>query len=168
MEGIVAGLLSEFENGKMSRRDLIRNLTVTAAATAVATPAVAAAPSPIQGKGFKAVAVNHISYGVADYGRSRDFYADLLGMKVSHDTGKDCILSFGDTLLILRKSRQPESKPLVDHIAYTIANWDKAVVEAELKRRGHDPRPDTEFSFHIKDPDGFDLQIEGDDVAQYR
>ncbi len=166
MEGIVAGLLSKFESGKMSRRDLIRNLTVTAAATAAATPAVAA--SPIEGKGFKAVAVNHISCGVADYGRSRDFYADLLGMKVSHDTGKDCILSFGDTLLILRKSRQPESKPLVDHIAYTIANWDKSVVEEELKRRGHSPRPDTEFSFHIKDPDGFDVQIEGDDVAQYR
>ena len=167
MESIVAGLLSEFEHGKMSRRDLIRNLTVTAAATAAAGPAVAA-PSPIQGKGFKATAVNHISYGVADYGRSRDFYAELLGMKVSHDTGKDCILSFGDSLLILRKSRQPDSKPLVDHISYTIANWDKAAVEEELKRRGHTPRPDTEFSFHIKDPDGFDLQIEGDDVAQYR
>ena len=166
MESIVAGLLSEFEHGKMSRRDLIRNLTVTAAATSAA-PAVAA-PSPIQGKGFKATAVNHISYGVADYGRSRDFYAELLGMKVSHDTGKDCILSCGDSLLILRKSRQPDSKPLVDHISYTIANWDKAAVEEELKRRGHAPRPDTEFSFHIKDPDGFDLQIEGDDVAQYR
>lgn len=167
MESIVAGLLSEFERGQMSRRDLIRKLTVTAAATAAASPAMAA-PSPIQGKGFKATAVNHISYGVADYGRSRDFYAELLGMKVSHDTGKDCILSFGDSLLILRKSRQPDAKPLVDHISYTIANWDKAVVEEELKRRGHTPRPDTDFSFHIKDPDGFDLQIEGDDVAQYR
>lgn len=167
MESIVAGLLSEFEDGKMSRRDLIRKLTVTAAATAAGAPAVAA-PSPLQGKGFKAVAVNHISYGVADYGRTRDFYADLLGMKVSHDTGKDCILSFGDSLLILRKTRQPDNKPYVDHIAYTIANWDKAVVEEELKKRGHTPRPDTEFSFHIKDPDGFDLQIEGDDVAQYR
>jgi catechol 2,3-dioxygenase-like lactoylglutathione lyase family enzyme len=167
MENIVAGLLTDFERGRMSRRDLIRNLTVTAAATVAAAPAIAA-PSPIEGKGFKAVAVNHLSYGVADYGRSRDFYADLLGMKVSHDTGKDCILSFGETLLILRKSRQPDSKPLIDHVSYTIANWDKAVVEEELKRRGHKPTPDTEFSFHIKDPDGFDLQIEGDDVAQYR
>jgi len=34
-------------------------------------------------------------------------------------------------------------------------------VEAELKRRGLTPRPDTEDSFHVKDPDGFDLQISG-------
>lgn len=161
MEGIVAGLLSEYESGKLSRRDLIRNLTITAAAATVATPAVAA-PSP-----FKAVAVNHISYGVADYARTRDFYADLFGMKVTHDTGKDCILSFGETLLIVRKTRQPDNKPYVDHIAYTVDTWDKATVEAELRRRGHDPRPDTDLSFHIKDPDGFDLQIEANDVAMY-
>ncbi len=163
MEGIVAGLLKEYESGKLSRRDLIRNLTVTAAAATVAAPAVAAAPkSP-----FKAVAVNHISYGVADYARTRDFYADLFGMKVTNDTGKDCILSFGETLLIVRKTRQPDNKPYVDHIAYTIENWDKNAVEAELRRRGHDPRPDTDLSFHIKDPDGFDLQIESNDVALY-
>ena len=166
MESIVAGLLSEMESGQISRRDLVRKLTIAAAAT-VAAPAVAnAAAAPASA--FKAVALNHISYGVADYARSRDFYSDLLGMKVSNDTGKDCILSFGDSLLILRKSRQPDSKPLVDHISYTIANWDKEKVKAELERRGHKPRPDTDFSFHIKDPDGFDLQIEGDDVAQYR
>ena len=71
------------------------------------------------------------------------------------------MLSFGNSLLIVRKTRQPDNKPYVDHIAYTIANWDKAVAEEELKKRGHTPRPDTEFSFHIKDPDGFDVQISG-------
>jgi len=35
-------------------------------------------------------------------------------------------------------------------------------VEAELKRRGLEPRVDTENSFHVKDPDGFDLQISGE------
>jgi hypothetical protein len=62
--------------------------------------------------------------------------------------------------------------PRVDHIAYTIENWDKNKVEAELKRRklsfppSHPdgPRPDTENSFHVKDPDGFDLQISGRDM----
>ena len=28
-----------------------------------------------------------------------------------------------------------------------------------LRARGFDPRPDTDESFHIKDPDGFGLQI---------
>lgn len=37
-------------------------------------------------------------------------------------------------------------------------------VEAELRRRGHDPRLDTENSFHIMDPDGFGVQISGKDM----
>ena len=31
-------------------------------------------------------------------------------------------------------------------------------------RRGLTPRPDTENSFHVKDPDGFDLQISGKEM----
>ena len=52
-----------------------------------------------------------------------------------------------------------------DHIAYTIANWDtdknvKPTVEAELKRRGLQIRT-TEGSFHVQDPDGFEVQMGG-------
>jgi len=52
----------------------------------------------------------------------------------------------------------------VDHIAYTIANWDtsKEQVEAELKRRGVKIlRGDTKTSFHVEDPDGFEVQLGG-------
>jgi hypothetical protein len=36
----------------------------------------------------------------------------------------------------------------------------KAVkIKTELERRGLNPRPETEKSFHINDPNGFDLQI---------
>jgi hypothetical protein len=66
--------------------------------------------------------------------------------------------------------------PRVDHIAYTIEHWNKDQVEEELKRRGYkqhegrtpmgpmEYRPDTENSFHILDPNGFDLQISGKDM----
>jgi hypothetical protein len=37
-------------------------------------------------------------------------------------------------------------------------------VKAELERRGLNPTPDTENSFHVKDPNGFDLQISGKDM----
>jgi len=164
MEHIIANLLSDFERGKMSRRQLIQSLALTAtAASAVGATSVGAAAAAADGKGFKAVAVNHISYQVADYARTRDFYADLLGMKVSHDDGKQAYLSFGDhgTWLLPRNARQPGTAPKVDHIAYTIENWDKDKVKAELERRGLEARPDTDDSFHVKDPDGFDLQISG-------
>ena len=158
MEHIIARLLQDFEHGKMSRRQLIQSLALAAtASSAVSSVSEAAGP-----KGLKAVAVNHISYQVADYAKTRDFYADLFGMKLSHDDGKQCYLAFGDTFLIPRN--HDSGTPRIDHIAYTIDNWDKNAVEAELKRRGLEPQPDTENSFHVKDPNGFDLQISGKEM----
>jgi catechol 2,3-dioxygenase-like lactoylglutathione lyase family enzyme len=102
---------------------------------------------------------------VADYAKTRDFYADLFGMKVSRDDGKQCRLSVGDSLIIARN--RPSDTPRVDHIAYTIANWDtdkkvRDAVGTELKRRGLEVR-ETTGSFHIKDPDGFEVQMGGKD-----
>ncbi len=159
MENIIDKLLHDFEQGRMNRRQLVRSLAVAASVAAAAAPAGAAETG-----GFKAVTVNHISYQVADYARTRDFYGSLLGMKVSHDDGRQCYLSFGDTFLLPRNARNGGATPRVDHIAYTIETWDKNAVEAELKRRGLTPRPDTENSFHVKDPDGFDLQISGKEM----
>jgi catechol 2,3-dioxygenase-like lactoylglutathione lyase family enzyme len=155
MEHLISKLLADFEHGHLTRRQLIQSLalTATAASAARATP-LAAASSP-----FKATTVNHISYQVADYKRTRDFYVDLLGMKVSQDDGaKQCYLAFGDTFLLPRNARPGVETPHVDHIAITIEHFDKAAVKAELDRRGLSPREDQE-SFHVKDPDGFDLQI---------
>jgi catechol 2,3-dioxygenase-like lactoylglutathione lyase family enzyme len=159
MEHLIAKLLQNFEQGKMTRRQLIQSLALaaTAASAASAVPTAAA-----DGKGFKAITVNHISYQVADYAKTRDFYADLLGMKISQDDGKQCFLSFGNTFIIPRN--RPIRTPRIDHIAYTIDNWNREAVEAELKRRGLQPRPDTQNSFHVKDPEGFDLQISGKEM----
>jgi catechol 2,3-dioxygenase-like lactoylglutathione lyase family enzyme len=159
VEQIIAKLLQDFELGKMNRRQLIQSLAIAASAASAAAPLNAA-----DSRGFKAVTVNHISYQVADYARTRDFYSDLLGMKVSHDDGRQAYLAFGDSFLLPRNARNGGATPRIDHIAYTIDNWNKDAVEAELKRRGLQARPDTENSFHIKDPDGFDVQISGQDM----
>ena len=50
-----------------------------------------------------------------------------------------------------------------DRFCWGIEPWDAKKVEAELRKRGLDPgrrQPRQDFqSFHVKDPDGFDLQI---------
>src|SRR6185436_6897287 len=158
MEHIIATLLRDFEQGKMTRRQLIQSLALTATAASAAATA-AAADAPVA----RAVSINHISYQVADYAKTRDFYAGLFGMTVSEDDGKQCRLSFGDNILIARS--RPFPTPKVDHVAYTLANWDtdksvKPAVEAELKRRGLQIRT-TEDSFHVQDPDGFEVQMGG-------
>jgi catechol 2,3-dioxygenase-like lactoylglutathione lyase family enzyme len=161
MESMIAKLLDDFDHGRMTRRQLIKSLAVVGAVASEARSA-----SAENTKGFKTVSVNHISYQVNDYTRTRDFYADLLGMKVVADTGSQCNLILGDTntFMIPRNAPQGSTPPRIDHIAYTIEHWDKDAVKAELERRGLDPRPDTDNSFHIKDPNGFDLQISGKDM----
>ena len=161
MENVISKLLDDFDRGRMTRRQLIKSLVaVTAAATGVTTA------SGESSKGFKAIAVNHISYQVDDYAKTRDFYADLLGMKVVGDTGTQCNLIIGstNTFVIPRNAPQGSTPPRIDHIAYTIENWDKNAVRAELERRGLEPRADTENSFHVKDPNGFDVQISGKEM----
>jgi catechol 2,3-dioxygenase-like lactoylglutathione lyase family enzyme len=65
---------------------------------------------------------------------------------------------------------RPVPTSLVDHIAYRIYNWDTDQVREELMRRkllAENVRPDTGggipgySSFHVSDPDGFNLQISG-------
>jgi catechol 2,3-dioxygenase-like lactoylglutathione lyase family enzyme len=67
---------------------------------------------------------------------------------------------------------QPSRPPItgvVDHISWGIEPWDTETVRAELLKRGLTPREDTGNrgsmetspfkSFHVRDPDGWDLQI---------
>jgi len=163
MEHLIAKLLQTFEQGKMTRRQLIQSLALAATAASAASAApTAAADSQV----VKAVYLNHVGYQVADYAKSRDWYADLFAMKVVLDDGKKANLSVGESLVIFH-TRPSANTPVVDHICFTIAGWDndrsvRDKVEAELKRRGLEVRP-TAGSFHIKDPDGFIVQIGGKD-----
>jgi len=167
MENIIAQLLQEFENGKISRRQLIQRLaTAASAASAVAITGSSASAA----NGFKTISLDHISYQVSDYKRSRDFYADLMGMTVSNDNGNNqCELHFGDSMLIARNRPPTSTGSRVDHIAYRIDDWNTDRVKGELQRRelqlrldaGGPTGPPNYASFHVQDPDGFDLQISG-------
>jgi catechol 2,3-dioxygenase-like lactoylglutathione lyase family enzyme len=159
MENIIGKLLQDYEHGRMTRRQLIQTLALGATAAA-SVGAVEAAPA-------NATYINHVSMQVADYRKTRDFYAGLFGMKVTNDDGKsECSLTCGSTIIIARNaSGRPGAKVGVDHLAYTLANWDtdktvRPAVEAELKRRGLNIRA-TEGGFHVPDPDGFDVQMGG-------
>jgi catechol 2,3-dioxygenase-like lactoylglutathione lyase family enzyme len=167
MEHLIAQLLKDFETGRMSRRQLIQSLGMAAAASAAILRGgkLAAAEA-----GLKASGVDHISYRVTDYKRTRDFYADLLGMSVTDDTGTQCELRFGNSMITARNPRQPtQVVPNVDHVSYWIADWDTDRVKAQFDRRGLASRldlgdkssPENYVSFHIKDPDGTDVQIAG-------
>src|SRR3954470_24848856 len=98
MEHIIGRLLQDYERGKMTRRQLIQTLALTATAASTVGTAEAAAPA-------NATYINHVSMQVADYAKSRDFYSGLFGMKVMEDDGKTMSqLKFGDNTIIVRNA----------------------------------------------------------------
>ena len=159
MEQIIGKLLQDFEHGKMTRRQLIQTLALAATAASTASTVEAAAP--------KATYINHVSMQVADYTKTRDFYSGLFGMKVTDDNGKSqCRLEFGPNILIARTaSSRPGGKLGIDHLAYSLENWDtdksvRPAMEAELKRRGL-KMTSNDNGFHVTDPDGIGVQMGG-------
>ena len=172
MEDIIANLVQDFEQGKMTRRQLIQSLTITAAAAVTTVGETGAAGAQPVGYVAKAVAINHISYMVKDFNRTKEFYSGLFGMKVEDDNGKAGRLVFGDTEITISAAERGIKPPVIDHIALTIAGWDtdKSVADkliGEVKRRGLKTRPGG-GSFHIIDPDGFDIQVGGKIQGQVR
>jgi catechol 2,3-dioxygenase-like lactoylglutathione lyase family enzyme len=172
MESLVSNLLAAFENGRMSRRELVQTLAVAAAGAQLTGPAAVAAqgaPSRPAIPAFRTVSLDHISYAVSDYGRSRDWYADLMGWEIRSDNGENqATLAIGEVgNVIIRNARQaPSEGPtgVINHIAWRISDFDTDAVREELERRGLSPRRDQGGgegydSYHVRDPDGWDLQI---------
>ena len=74
MESIISNLLSQFEKGSLSRRELVSGLAMLAAGGTAA-----AAQNEID---FKTADIDHISIQVADLQRSVDFYQKMFGFSV--------------------------------------------------------------------------------------
>lgn len=130
-----------------------------------------AAPKP-SGKGFKALYFSHVVVNVpeAELAKEIEFYRDMMGMKVLYNkAGEDpeCFLRFGQNTLYLRKTDQPGDKPVCNHFAFVIENFDTGKVEAELKRRALDPKPDSKLAWAITDPDGFRIEIAGPGLPEH-
>ncbi len=73
MLDLVERLLTQYESGRLDRRDLLRALAMLAA-----SPSLASGPSPL----FRAVELNHVTLRSRDLARSKEFYQRLLGLKV--------------------------------------------------------------------------------------
>jgi catechol 2,3-dioxygenase-like lactoylglutathione lyase family enzyme len=152
MKSTISKLLSAYETGKMSRRDLVQGLAVLAASAAPASAA-----------GFQGNSINHISLFVSNLERSTDFYQRAFGCTVNKRDGNNQLV-FGKNFLVLRPGTPPAK---VDHFSIGVDKFQKDSVAADLKARGATPvdQQGGDFGFHILDPDGFPVQISANNPA---
>jgi catechol 2,3-dioxygenase-like lactoylglutathione lyase family enzyme len=132
--------------------------------------------------GWQTVALDHITFRVADYKAEAAFYIALMGWTLRDDDGARAVLDIGswgscifkqgeaatfETITSANARRSGRGGPavtaIVDSFCFVIEPWNARTVEAELRKRGLDPVADNGRngfeSFHISDPDGWDLQI---------
>ena len=183
MEGFVAKQVHDYQNGKISRRRLIEILTLAATTAYAGRNAGAAEQS-----GLDAALVNHVSYTCPDFRRAADWYSMVFNLDQVGATARDVALPFGkkgekpygitadDVPLthIICRTRPMDRPPggsgptrrkanaVVDHIALTVADFDRERAKAQLTAIGvKNVRDGGPFSVYVNDPFGYEVQIGG-------
>ena len=154
METIISNLLTRFEGGALTRRELIRGLAMLAAASGTA-----AAAEP-QDTGFKGANIDHVSIQVADLQRSVDFYQKTFGFTMVSQDKPNGIIRLGITKALVSLNHESPAG-IVDHFAIGVESFNKDAVTRELKRLGANPEDNLDAGFHILDPEGISVQIVG-------
>ena len=153
MDSIITDLVTRFDRGTLSRRDLIQGLTVLAAAGA-------ASPAAAQTTPFRSTRIDHISIQVTDMARSVEFYENIFGLKVLNEDKENEIVRMGVTKIIVSLHRKPPFG-LVDHFAIAIDDFDREAVTAELAKHGLTAEQNLDYGFFVRDPEGVPVQIVG-------
>ena len=147
-------LVTAFESGRLSRRQLVQGL---AAMVAAGAPAAAEAQTPA----IPALSLNHVSLAVTDPEASKQFFQKTFGMPVASTQGTGINLSLGTSFLGLYKMPNPGR---VDHVCLGVDNYDVNAMAAKLEAQGikaiiRKDKPEVYFN----DPDGIRFQLENKD-----
>jgi len=150
MESIISRLVSRFEEGSLSRRELVRGLAMLAAA---GTPAGAQ-----EGLDFKDANIDHVSIHVTDLQRSVDFYQKMFGFSVVSQDQPGGIIRLGNTKVLVSLNHGGPAG-IVDHFAIGVPRFSRESASRHLTQRGANPLQGDYAGLHIKDPDGVNVQI---------
>lgn len=151
MTSTIDDLVTGFERGALSRRQLMQGLAALAAIGG-------AVPSIAQETPFKSTRIDHISRQVTDLPRAIAFYEQVFGLKVLNEDKANKIARMGVTKVIVSLHEKPPTG-LVDHFAIGIEGFNKEAVTAELAKRGLKTEENLDYGFFVRDPEGYPVQI---------
>ena len=150
MEPVISDLVTRFERGALTRRELIGALALLAGGAAAAPAAT-----------LKSASINHVSVLVTDMQRSIDFYGRVFGLTLVNEDKANKIARLGANGKILVSLRIEPPPGVIDHFAIGVDGFNREAVTADLKGFGLAPADNIQFGFHVKDPDGAVVQITG-------
>jgi catechol 2,3-dioxygenase-like lactoylglutathione lyase family enzyme len=153
MEQEVTKLVEEFEDGRVSRRGLIKGLTAIAAAGAATQAAAQEAP-------FESTAIDHISVQVEDLAPSIEFYQTIFGLSILNQDEPNKIVRMGPMggrVIVSLHEKGPTG--IVDHYAIAIRQFDQGQVTAALAGHGLQAEQNLDYGFYVRDPAGIPVQI---------
>ena len=151
MTDTIAALVDAYDNGSLSRRQLLQALAMIAARPAAEPPANAAAKGRL---------LHHVNVQVSDVARSEAFYRTLFGLPASRvvqgpdNHGLDLP---GSGVIILQRSDTPGR---IDHFCVGVDNWDADRLRGAAKAAGLERVQGTaRDNFFVTDPDGLRVQL---------
>jgi catechol 2,3-dioxygenase-like lactoylglutathione lyase family enzyme len=150
-------LLHQYENGSLSRRELLGALALLVAAPAAIDAAQAAKP-------VGAVkSMNHVSVFVPNVQKSVDFYQGLFGMPLLTNQDPGINLSTGSGFLGIYPAQAGATAGSINHVCFGMENFDADAVLKQLTDRGIKAnirlRGDTK-ELYFTDPDGVRIQLQ--------
>lgn len=157
MEVLVEKMLSDFERGALSRRQLVATMAGLAAAAGIGTAEAAPSPRP----SLRAITLNHVTVRVPNLQRTSKFYQQFFGMKLAQQSETIHILSVGDQFFGLE---QKADTAALDHFDFGLEGWNAAAMREKVKAAGLKLTPGArgdDESFKFNDPDGFVVQVNG-------
>ena len=150
MERVLSRLIDQYDRGQLNRRELMASLIAVAGVGGAAAGA-SAAESPT----FEATRLNHIALSVTDVARSRDFYVEHLGLRVTSDSApQSCFLDCGPNFVALFRG----SRAGMHHYCYSIADFETGDVAEKLRAAGFEPDIQGR-RIYFPDPDALTVQL---------
>ena len=152
MSVAVECLVSRYEDGKMTRRDLVRALSALVVASS-AVPKAQSSRIPVR-------TLDHVTLLVSDIERSIEFYQRVFEMPVMSRLGPTVNLTAGSSCLGLQPANNQE--PRIGHYCLGIEGFDHEQILTRLGDhgvRGTVVDEETPLLF-FTDPDGITVQLQ--------
>ena len=163
MNAELESLVNNYDQGKISRRQLLAGLAAVVASSATTVAQETDTPPRPLGPAFRAKSLNHVTLSVSSVERSKEFYESVLGVAEISRQKNGINLGVGSSFIGLYSIKEP---PRVNHFCLGIDEFQVQVAADRLRQFGISPyvrkdKPEVYF----RDPDGISVQLESKDYS---